>query len=106
MKIIKSKIPIYTGKLVIYRTNDLSKVQKKHNLESLNGFDGVFFQESDSSVYYIAFKGKPRMGVVAHESLHAMNAILKDHNVQLSIDNDEPQAYLIQWIVKQCCKVL
>ena len=43
---------------------------------------------------------------IAHESLHAANAIFDDLNIGYSPADDEHAAYLVGWVAKCCWKVL
>lgn len=43
---------------------------------------------------------------VAHESLHAVNAIFNELGVEYSLINDEHAAYMVGWVAKCCWKVL
>ena len=43
---------------------------------------------------------------IAHESLHAANAIFNELDVEYSLTNHEHAAYLVGWIAKCCWKVL
>ena len=39
-------------------------------------------------------------GVIAHESTHVKNIIFKDIGQFPDLDNDEAEAYLMEWIVE------
>lgn len=43
---------------------------------------------------------------IAHESLHAANAIFNDLDIGYSLTNHEHAAYLVGWVAKCCWKVL
>ena len=43
---------------------------------------------------------------IAHESLHAANAIFNDLDIGYSLTDHEHAAYLVGWIAKCCWKVL
>lgn len=108
MKIKKITLPIYFGKLVIIQTNKFQKVNSKYNINFSKKdnklYDAVVFQ--DKSNYIVVFHNKFSYSVVAHEVVHLVNLIFKDHNITLDLDNDEPQAYLTGYIFKQCEKFL
>ncbi len=40
-------------------------------------------------------------GTIVHESVHACNDIFEYVGIDLSTDNDEPAAYLTDWIARQ-----
>lgn len=43
---------------------------------------------------------------IAHESLHAANAIFDELGVEYSLTHDEHAAYMVGWVAKCCWKVL
>ena len=43
------------------------------------------------------------MEVVAHEALHTTLFILDYIGSEITVDNSEPAAYLLQWVVR-CCE--
>ena len=53
---------------------------------------------------WILLSPKPKLGEIAHEAVHAAHFLLKDVGVKITPDNDEPLAYLVQWIVDELTK--
>lgn len=51
-------------------------------------------------------KGSELVNYIAHESLHAANAIFNELGIEYGLTNDEHAAYLVGWIAKCCWKVL
>lgn len=51
-------------------------------------------------------KGSKIVEHIAHESLHATNAIFNEIGVEYSLTHDEHAAYMVGWIAKCCWKVL
>lgn len=43
---------------------------------------------------------------IAHESLHAANAIFNELGIEYSLTHDEHAAYMVGWVAKCCWKVL
>ena len=43
---------------------------------------------------------------IAHESLHATNAIFDELGVEYGLTHDEHAAYMVGWVAKCCWKVL
>ena len=43
---------------------------------------------------------------IAHESVHATNAIFNELDIAYSLENDEHAAYMVGWVAKCCWKVL
>lgn len=109
MKFYKVKIPLYQGTLTIIKTDDLEKVSYKYKLISLHGVDACAFRtykKNGAALYFLAFEKKVTPGIIAHESLHLVGLIYEDIHAILDIENDEPQCYLIEWIVDECHKFL
>lgn len=50
--------------------------------------------------------GSELVGDIAHESVHAANAIFDELGVAYDLVNDEHAAYLVGWIAKCCWEVL
>lgn len=101
-------IPIYHGHLKIIQVKELSELNKEYDVD-LHGLMGAFlcYKDSEGYPYYaLAFPEDVNPSVIAHESLHLTNQILDDSGVKLDPDNDEPQCYLLGWIVNECHKVL
>lgn len=103
----KIKIPIYHGDLVLIQTNNFKKVSKKYKLTSLKGIGACAFpypKKCGRTRYFIIVRNDVTPSVIAHEALHTVNSIMHDRWIKSDLDNDEPQAYLLGWIVKQCHK--
>lgn len=43
---------------------------------------------------------------IAHESLHAANAIFDELGIEYSLTHDEHAAYMVGWVARCCWKVL
>ena len=54
---------------------------------------------------WIFLRSKTDAGVIAHEAVHITNYVFKHANITLDINNDEPYAYLLGWIVEEIHKV-
>lgn len=104
------KIPIFFGELRIILTEDLEGVNTKYKLEplSMKGFQAVtFIYEPRGYTYFcMAFKPDADLKTIVHESVHAVNYILKTRGVLLCPHNDETQAYLTGWVFDQAYKFL
>jgi len=46
-------------------------------------------------------KGYPTPGIIAHEAKHLVNNIFIDISHELDPYNDEPECYLLGWIVNR-----
>lgn len=98
-------IPIYGGKLIIREVKNWKKINKKYNFELEPHVDGCVFNmisdSKDHSEFHICFLGKPSNSLIVHEVIHLVNSIYKYRHVELDLDNDEPQAYLAEWLFEQ-----
>lgn len=104
----KLSIPLYTGSLIIIQLEgkeDMNDVAKMYNMNyDVSNYDGMAFKENEN--YMVAFSKKVSSHIIAHESLHAVSYIFDSHCISMDCKNDEPTAYLLEWIVKQCHKFL
>lgn len=105
----KLQIPLYFGELSIIQLNKLTTLEKKYKLHSLHGMEACSFRnhkKNGFSRYVIAFERNCTPKMIAHEALHLVALIYEDRGIQLEIENDEPQCYLIGWIVGECHQAL
>lgn len=105
----KIKIPLYSGDVTIIQTDNFKKIEKKYSFESLHTLDAFMFRnpkKNGYSRYIIVFSKTIDSSVIAHECLHFVNYVFEDSNIILDIKNDEPQCYLLDWIVSECHKFL
>lgn len=99
------KIPIYTGKIKIIITNKFSKTLKQYKIHTDLSYDAVMFTHKNK--YIMVFDKKYiNYSVIAHEIVHTVNVIFKEHHLLLDVDNDEAQAYLTGWIMEKFEKLL
>lgn len=101
---MKIKIPIYGGLLKVIYVKDMSKVIKKYNLTD-NCYNHDAFCFKHKGIYYAIFQTK-KPSIVAHESVHIVNMIFEDSNIQLDLINDETQAYLTGWVFNKISKAI
>lgn len=110
MTIAKYKIPIYFGSLWVVFSDNFIEDGKKIGVdftENSNDCLGLAFKKRGDKDIYCVFIKTNRvndMSVIAHEAYHISNYIFEDIHAKPSLKNDEPQAYLIGWIVKQIQK--
>jgi hypothetical protein len=83
------------------------KYKKKYSLqftpEDLNGFAALFYTLKNPTHYCITVLEPISIGALTHECLHLTNQVLKDRGA-LESNNDEPQCYLLQWVVNKVLK--
>ncbi len=115
MHIVKAtRVPLYLGMLVVVISDEKDKCIELTNERMFLDYKEIF-----ATAAYGTYKGsqgffvflnpnntrsKVTRGVVAHEAVHAANFILEDRGVIADFVNDEPQAYLMGWIVDQIYK--
>lgn len=107
-KIYKKKIPIYFGELWVVIADDFKKAGEEMGItfrEGINDCLGVAVTKrtEHAGVFLIMIKTHKidHHDVVAHESLHTVNAIFESRGVEISTSNDEPQCYMLGWIVNE-----
>lgn len=105
MRIKKIDIPIYYGSLIIVVSDKYPDVAKKFGLsEDVDRFGAFVWTRQDSSgitEFLICIDEEVENHLIAHETVHLVNAIFEDKGIQLDRSNDEPQAYLTGWVFKQ-----
>lgn len=113
MKIITKNIPIYFGCLRIIITKDFNKACKKIKKSfpnyNPNDYDAFIYTDktkSDINRYTIFVKPKATPSIIAHETVHLVNQLFIDSHIHLDIHNDEHQAYITGWFVRQIHKAL
>lgn len=111
MKSKKIKVPIYDAVLyvhIISSERDRGNLQSKYNLTDTFAYDGFAFthqNENGSYSYHIALS-KKCSNLIAHECYHFVMFLSRDYGLKLDFENDEPQAFLMGWVVEQCYKVM
>ena len=78
----------------------LANTYAKEGLEGANG-KAIEFWNGDY-VIWVKGSGKKYISALAHECLHITNMILNNRGVGITLDNDEAQAYLMEFIFKKC----
>lgn len=107
MKIKKHKVPLYFEKIRIVVTNNPAKLLKKENIKydfDVNIYEAFVQLNKKDTTLYIRPKAKP--SIIAHEAVHIVNEIFKRVQIRPDLDNDEPQAYLMGWIVDKIHKAI
>ena len=85
------------------------KYKKKYDLqfgpEDLKNYAALFYTLKNPTDYCITILEPISIGAITHECLHLTNQVLKDRGA-LKSDNDEPQCYLLQWVVNKVLKAI
>lgn len=105
---VKIKIPIYFGELIIIQESDQTKLKKKYRMEGTDQFDAYVFRDHKDGYtrYVMVFKKPTTFKIIAHESMHFVSQLFHDRGMIMDTENDEPQAYLLGWVVGECLKYL
>ena len=112
MKSKKFKTPLYGVRfeVIIYNNNEeLEKRFKNVTLDPpIKDFDGVVLN-IDGKLYVVFSadrKGYPTPGIIVHEAKHLVNAIFIMIGHDLDPYNDEPECYLLSWVVNRIHEML
>ncbi len=105
------KTPLYGTRFEIVIYDNDGELQKKFNDVSfeppITEFDGGVFKHNDVFYLVLFYDGKkPTYGVIAHESKHLVNEIFIDIQHELDRYNDEPECYLLGWVVDRVHELL
>ncbi|WP_374440543.1 hypothetical protein [Epilithonimonas sp.] len=107
MKTKKINIPIYYGTLILIKDEDFTAVNKKYNHNIPESYGAVSFENKEAKNFeYVVVMVNTNISLIAHEAVHICNFIFKNVGIELDRNNDEPQAYLVGWIVDEIEKFL
>lgn len=109
MKVLNKEIPIFGGRLRVIICDNIEEIEERYNLGDTSDCDAISFKTKDKNgcnrIYCMAFNKEYFVEhIIAHESLHIANFILRDIHHISTYENDEVQAYLLTWIVKETVK--
>ena len=97
------KIPLYVGRLTIIIDEDLPSIVKKYpalKKDYLEKHGAVTFWKG-TNVYTALELKHITPGLIAHEAKHVVNRIFINIGHYLDLDNDEPECYLLSWVVNR-----
>ena len=96
-------IPIYEGRLVVAIDKDLGVISGAYGLicdaKANAAFASRWQDDAGGRHYLIALTPDVSHGAIAHESKHITNYIFSNIGAMLDPENDEPECYLLGWIV-------
>tara|TARA_A100000164_G_C21939621_1_gene789928 strand:+ start:1144 stop:1494 length:351 start_codon:yes stop_codon:yes gene_type:complete len=103
----KFKVPLYGQhfNVVFYDDdNEFDQMFEKEGIPLLvKDHEGAVC--SKNGLFYVFFatdkKGYPTPGLIAHEAKHLVNEIFIEIGYNLDRENDEPEAYLLMWVVNR-----
>ena len=111
MRSIKLLVPLFNNGLILYDVNSkgFQKVGEKHNVEVSKTAGAYCFEKTikgRSAIFIIInrkwFLKEDLAGTIAHEVVHAVNYLFLQKGIMPDRYNDETQAYLTGWIVREC----
>lgn len=105
MKTKRIKVPIYNGRLIMFKVDNWEAVNKKYNFNLNKHHNACVFKDFNDEVV-VVFKDDPSPSIIAHEAVHIVNHFFKDRGIDLDVENDEPYAYFLGWVVIQLNKFL
>jgi hypothetical protein len=88
---------------LIYENETYRFTLKVHYVKDASDYAGLTEAQEHHVDIYIK---EPLCAVIAHEAVHAANYILSDRGVLCDHDNDEPLAYLVEWVVSKVVDAL
>ena len=106
MKTRKIKIPIYFENLIVHKINsfeEINAIYKGMDIP-LERYSAIVFNDNKSNIV-LAIQ-EVSYGIIAHEIVHIVNSIFKRTGIELDVDNDEAQAYLTGYLMKEIDKFL
>lgn len=103
-------VPLYHQKLQIIICDDveieIDEINKKYP-SHIENFEFSGYAEGSGKFNLIVLNKKYlideifAVSTIAHEALHVSHFIMKRVGIKPDVDNDEPQAYLLSWIIEQ-----
>ncbi len=99
------KIPIYNFDWDVVVTSDIIAGAAKYDIEDVENTDALAFCKDGVAVILFSEKGLTP-GIIAHEAKHLVNMLFDEIGHTLDLTNDEPECYLLGWIVTEIHKVM
>lgn len=107
MKIHRVKVPLYYGELRVIIADDFTKYGNFNN--SVNDYPAISTIINDKKCHWGVFINPNSIddrGLIAHEALHIVGYVFQTIKAKMDIDNDEPQCYLLGWVVDEIYKAV
>jgi hypothetical protein len=67
---------------------------------------GMVFEHDGAVFIWLREFSLKNLGYLVHEATHATNCMFQMKGQKISTKNDEPQAYMNQWVFDNCMKQL
>lgn len=94
-------IPLYGGSFIIHLTENFEKTLVDVGYGGDLECDAAIIYDSSRNFDIIFKVDRIQHGLIAHESFHLTMRIMKHINKPYDVCNDEPEAYLIQFITSE-----
>lgn len=107
MKKIKIfEVPIFKGLISLHTgtPDEFIAILKKKNIEieiSETQSGKTVWDTFNGLEFFVWIKNKNDLPTIAHEMLHVANAILISRGIRVDPDNDEIQAYLVEYLISK-----
>lgn len=105
----KTTIPIYGAGFAIYVADDITEFKDycgmKDVYEIPKAADAFFTYDCDIYLFEIFIEAKTSVPVIAHECHHIKNSLWDCIGHKPTLLDDEPDAYLLEYLIKQVLKV-
>lgn len=101
LKIYNLKIPIFEQNINIIFYKKGKSINKYFNDYELSKFSAFVYTQKDGKINICFHEKCITPGIIAHEAKHAVNDIFIDIHAKLDLHNDEPEAYLLGWLVQK-----
>jgi hypothetical protein len=105
-------IPIYGGKLVIGYLNE-EELKKEFDIDYktmlATTYSRINYKSYNTILINFNFDNKYQYidyGIIAHECVHFKNFLFERIGFQCDTENDEAEAYLIEWVMNQTILLL
>lgn len=103
--IYKTKIPIYYGEFHMIIEDDFTKHGRLD--KSVNEYKALSTSVGGSKwAIFIHPLYIDDHSLIAHEALHIVGYIFSSIKCKMDLDNDEPQCYLLGWVVDEVYKAI
>lgn len=100
----KIPIPIYRGYLLIHIGRPSDKLIKKYHIE-VEPDHLAAVHDLDEGVLVWFTETTFEASIVAHEAIHIKNIVFDQIAAKPDFDNDEYEAYFVEWVVETIEKV-
>jgi len=63
-------------------------------------------EETNRFTLFLRNEVKVSVGTIAHECKHIVNFIFEARGIKLDLNNDEPECYLLEWLVNKIYSII